>query len=124
MNLKMILIISVGIFFTSCQDTPVKSYTARVEVQIKNMVESASQYLMQNGTLPSDCWEQMYEMGYLDISSLDTELWDFECSWEWDESIHSILGVVIATSKRSNPAGSGQVIEYYIEDRSFAGYGQ
>ena len=124
MNLKMILLMFTSIFFISCLDMSAKSYAAGVEVQIKNMVESARQYLMQNGNLPSDCWEEMYEMGYLDISSLDTELWDFECSWDWDESMHSIYGVVSATSKRSNPAGSGHVIEYYIEDGSFAGYGQ
>ena len=124
MNLKMTLLISAGIFLISCQNLSAKSYASEAEVQIKNMVQGARNYLMQNGELPGDCWQEMHEQGYISISLLHTELWDFECSWEWDQDMHSIFGVVSATSTDLNPGGSGNVIEYYIEDGSFYGYGQ
>ena len=124
MNLKMILLVSTGIFLMSCQDLSAKSYASEAEVQIKNMVQGARNYLMQNGELPVDCWQEMHEQGYISISLLHTELWDFECSWEWDHDMHSIFGVVSAISTDLNPGGSGNVIEYYIEEDIFYGYGQ
>ena len=128
MKFKMILLLSVGILFISCKATISKlserNNAKEAKIQIKNMVKGAMQYKLDQGTLPGDCWETLLEYGYIEITEPVIDFWEFECSWDWDQSDYRMVGTVYATSTHRNAAGPGNVIEYYIEEDSFYGYGQ
>ena len=128
MKFKMILLLSAGILFISCKATVSKlserNNSKEAKIQIKNMVKSAGQYKLEEGTLPGDCWETMLESGHIEITEAVTDSWEFECSWDWDTDTRRMVGTVSATSTHRNAAGPGNVIEYYIEEDSFYGYGQ
>ena len=99
------------------------SYAKEAEIQIKNMVKSASTYILKEGEVPPDCWETMKEKGFIEIKQAVTENWEFECAWELDEN-DGITGTITATSSDENDAGAGKTIEYTIETEEFTGYGQ
>ena len=119
--MKLMLLFITSFFLISCGGG--QTYAKEAEIQIKNIVKSAGQYILNNGELPPDCWETMREEGFIEIKNTVTENWEFECSWEWD-NVDGMLGTVTATSTDENDAGPGNSIEYDIEYEEFSGYGQ
>tara|TARA_Y100001970_G_C14019398_1_gene742692 strand:+ start:337 stop:906 length:570 start_codon:yes stop_codon:yes gene_type:complete len=99
------------------------SYAKEAEIQIKNMAKSAGQYRLYQGELPPDCWETMKEIGLIEIKTVVTDRWEFECSWQWDDT-DGMYGTIIATSTEEHDSGPGLTIEYDIEYEDFSGYGQ
>ena len=112
--------IAIPTYFRLTENT----YAKEAEIQIKNMVKSAGQYKLEEGTLPGDCWETMLESGHIEITEAVTDSWEFECSWDWDQNTSRIEGTVSATSTDKNGAGPGNTVTYNIEESSFYGYGQ
>ena len=111
--------IAIPTYFNLTKNT----YAKEAEIQIKNMVKSAGQYKLDRGELPPDCWETMKESGHIEIKTATIEKWEFECSWQWDDT-DGMYGTVSATSTDENNAGAGNMVEYDIEYEDFTGYGQ
>ena len=123
----LVVVVIIGILAAIAIPTYFKltenTYAKEAEIQIKNMVKSASTYILREGEVPPDCWETMKEMGIIEIKQAVTENWEFECSWEIDDT-DGITGTITATSSDENDAGAGKTIEYQIETEEFTGYGQ
>ena len=122
MKIKVIIILIVGFFVTSCVGG--NTYAKEAEIQIKKIVQSAGQYYLENGSLPWDCWETMREEGYIEIKQSVINNWDFQCDWEFDDGIMEIIGTITATSTDYNDAGPGNTIEFDILYEEFTDYGQ
>ena len=123
----LVVVVIIGILAAIAIPTYFKltenTYAKEAELQIKNMVKSASTYILNEGEVPPDCWETMKARGDIEIKQAVTENWEFECSWELDDT-DGITGTITATSTDENNAGAGKVIEYQIETEEFTGYGQ
>ncbi|MBJ48539.1 MAG: hypothetical protein CMG59_05105 [Candidatus Marinimicrobia bacterium] len=123
----LVVVVIIGILAAIAIPTYFKltenTYAKEAEIQIKNMVKSAGQYKLDEGELPPDCWETMKETGHIEIKTAVTENWEFECSWQWDNT-DGMLGTVSATSTDENNAGAGNTVEFDIEYEEFTGYGQ
>ena len=123
----LVVVVIIGILAAIAIPTYFKltenTYAKEAELQIKNMVKSASTYILNEGEVPPDCWETMKQRGDIEIKQAVTENWEFECSWELDD-VDGITGTITATSTDENKAGAGKVIEYQIETEEFTGYGQ
>ena len=123
----LVVVVIIGILAAIAIPTYFKltenTYAKEAELQIKNMVKSASTYILKEGEVPPDCWETMKEKGFIEIKQAVTENWEFECAWELDEN-DGITGTITATSSDENDAGAGKTIEYTIETEEFTGYGQ
>ena len=87
------------------------SSNAEVEIAIKNIVQAAGDYFLNNGELPPDCWETMEEEGFLSLGSIVDSL-NFACSWGWDD-FDGIYGTVAAYNKQ------GLLCEYDIASEDF-----
>ena len=83
----LVVVVIIGILAAIAIPTYFKltenTYAKEAEIQIKNMVKSAGQYMLNNGELPPDCWETMKETGYIEIKNAVVENWyfDFEISF-------------------------------------------
>ena len=99
-----------------------KAYSKEAQIQMKNMVKSASNYYLKEGEMPPDCYETMVVTGDIEIAQVVMDSWDFECTWEYDGL--QMSGTVTATSTDANDAGPGKIIEYDILNNDFTGYGQ
>ena len=125
--MRIITIIAPCLILFSCKTIIGKlgenTYAKEAEIQIKNLVKSAGQYMSENGELPPDCWETMKEAGYIEIKTAVVKNWEFECSWQWDYT-YGMVGTVSATSTDENNAGPGNTIGFDIEYENFTGYGQ
>ena len=112
--------IAIPTYFRLTENT----YAKEAEIQISNMVKSAGQYKLEEGTLPGDCWETMLETGHIEITEAVTDAWEFECSWDWDQNMSRMEGTVSATSTDENGAGPGNTVTYTIEENEYTGFGQ
>ena len=128
MKFKMILLLSAGILFISCKATASKlserNNAKEAEIQIKNIVNSAQTFLLENGYLPGDCYEEMEMRGLIEVKQSIIDAWEFECSWDWDQNMSRMEGTVSATSTYENGAGPGNTVTYTIEENKYTGYGQ
>ena len=100
-----------------------KANSKEAEIQIKNITKSAEQYYIQEGELPSDCWETLETEGYLETNPNITNTWSFECLWKWSDEI-GMIGSIIAKTSENNPAKEGFFIKYDILENEFSGTGK
>tara|TARA_B100000700_G_scaffold21795_1_gene21139 strand:- start:1578 stop:2003 length:426 start_codon:yes stop_codon:yes gene_type:complete len=97
-----------------------KGYATEAKTQIKNIVQAAELYATENGDFPPDCWETMKDEGFLEIKKSVTNKWEFECNFaEEGEG-----GTISATSTEEMSGGSGNTVEFDIDNGRFTGYGQ
>ena len=101
-----------------------KTYTKEAEIAIKNMIMSVGDYYLNNGSMPSDCYEEMEEFGYIEMKQSIIDGWNFQCDWEFDKTEREIVGTVSATTTEENDTGWGLTIIYDIYEGEFSGYGQ
>ncbi len=112
--------IAIPTYFALTENT----YAKEAEIQIKNMVQSAQNYYLRNGTMPADCYEEMENAGAIEIKQTVIDAWDFQCDWEFDNAEREVVGTVTATSTEQNDAGPGNAVTYDILENEFTGYGQ
>ena len=112
--------IAIPTYFALTENT----YAKEAEIQIKNMVQSAQNYYLRNGTMPADCYEEMESAGAIEMKQNVIEAWDFQCDWEFDTAEREVVGTVTATSTEQNDAGPGNAVQYDILENEFTGYGQ
>ena len=43
-------------------------------------------YYLNNGSMPSDCYEEMEEFGYIEMKQSVIQEWEFQCDWEFDKA--------------------------------------
>ena len=103
--------IAIPTYFALTENT----YAKEAEIQIKNMVQSAQNYYLQNGTMPIDCYDQMETAGAIEMKQAVIEAWDFQCDWEFDTAEREVVGTVTATSRFNNSL----VIWYDILENRF-----
>ena len=97
-----------------------KGYATEAKTQIKNIVQAAELYMTENGDFPPDCWETMKDEGFLEIKKSVTNKWEFECNFaEEGEG-----GTISATSTEEMSGGSGNTVEFDVDNGRFTGYGQ
>ena len=97
-----------------------KGYATEAKTQIKNIIQAAELYATENGDFPPDCWETMKDEGFLEIKKSVTNKWEFECNFaEEGEG-----GTVSATSTEEMSGGSGNTVEFDVDNGRFTGYGQ
>ena len=97
-----------------------KGYATEAKTQIKNIVQASEFYYTENGDFPPDCWETMKDEGFLEIKKSVTNKWEFECNFaEEGEG-----GTISATSTEEMSGGSGNTVEFDIDNGRFTGYGQ
>ena len=90
------------------------SYAKEAQIQIKNLEQSATNFYQSNGRMPSDCYEEMEQVGAIEMKQSVIDAWEFQCDWLFDDDEKQMTGTITATSTESNNAGSGIIIEYYI----------
>ena len=112
--------IAIPTYFALTENT----YAKEAEIQIKNMVKSASNYYLNKGEMPADCYEQMEDGGFIEMQQSVIDSWDFQCDWEFDKTEREVIGTITATSTEENDAGAGNTVEFDILEGDFTGYGQ
>ena len=100
------------------------SYSKEAEIQMKNMYQSASNYYLRYGVMPSDCFEEMETRGMIEMKQNVVDSWDFQCDWEFDDAEKEILGTITASSTENNEAGPGKQLILDIQTNTYTGYGQ
>ena len=101
-----------------------KSYAKEVEIQIKNLEQSATNFYQQNGRMPGDCYEEMEQAGAIEMKQSVIDAWEFQCDWLFDDDEREISGTVTATSTEQNEAGAGKTVVYDLKTGEITGYGQ
>ena len=112
--------IAIPTYFALTENT----YAKEAEIQIKNMLTSAGDYYLNNGSMPSDCYEEMEEFGFIEMKQSVIQEWEFQCDWEFDTAEREIVGTVTATTTEESDAGPNNTIIYDIYENEFTGYGQ
>tara|TARA_B100000674_G_C37868372_1_gene928230 strand:- start:390 stop:818 length:429 start_codon:yes stop_codon:yes gene_type:complete len=97
--------------------------SGEAKIQIKNIVQSATNFYQQNGIMPGDCYEEMQQYGLIEMKQSVIDAWEFQCDWFFDDDDREIVGMISATSTEANEAGAGKTIVYDILSGTFTGYG-
>ena len=98
--------------------------SAEGELVIKDLHQSAINFYYNNGRMPSDCYEEMEQVGAIEMKQSVIDAWEFQCDWLFDDDEKEMTGTITATSTEENDAGAGNTIVYDILSVEFTGYGQ
>tara|TARA_Y100000768_G_scaffold258323_1_gene196459 strand:- start:310 stop:747 length:438 start_codon:yes stop_codon:yes gene_type:complete len=100
------------------------SYAKEAQIQIKNLEQSATNFYQSNGRMPSDCYEEMEQVGAIEMKQSVIDAWEFQCDWLFDDDEKQMTGTITATSTEANEAGAGKTVVYDLLTGEASGYGQ